>query len=180
MVLISDVLGFSLTYSFLFCFVVLQFDLISAQRSQKDPHFVQLSLVNTTLFAYKRASSFGIQEGQGLRTLRIASDPSDYYHKASSLIVRRGVRGKGRQEHDWVNHGTSQVILSKIFVRLEPRARSNKAWAHSWVRFLLTQSARRTSGAEEQFMLARRWRRPRLTVSWIKLRQVELMVLIKQ
>ena len=59
----SNVLGFSLTYSFLFCFVVLQLDLISAKGVRRIPisSFRSISLVNTKLFAFKRASSFDIE-----------------------------------------------------------------------------------------------------------------------
>ena len=74
-------------------------------------------IITTSEFDDSKTVVGALEEAQKARLLQ-------RYHK---VIVRRGVRGKGRQEHDWVNHGTSQVILSKIFVRLEPRARSNKA-----------------------------------------------------
>ena len=142
--------------------------------------------------AYKKAKVFTHFE-----SLKI---PSGYYHKSEfddsktvvgateeaqktrllqrcyhGVIVRRGVRGEDRQAHDRVNHGNI-TSNSKQDLRTSRAQSALQQSVSALVGTLPTHS--RTKREEHQrrrtFMLARRWRRPRFTVSELRLSQVKL------
>ena len=61
-------------------------DLIICPRSQKDPHFVQLYLVNTSLFAYEKPFLLAYLKAKVFTHFDSLKIPSGYYH---SKRVRR-------------------------------------------------------------------------------------------
>ena len=157
MVLISNVLGLSLIYSFLlFCSLT-----DHLQKSEGSP-FVQLSLwINIIVRISSCLHSSGIQESQGFPILRGASDPQRLYIARSALVDSKTVVSAEKTVKNTIGSiaGTSQVFQARSSLHLGPRARSIKARAARGYASYSQPSARTSA---QRTIYAWRWRRPRL------------------
>ena len=118
-----------------------------------------MSLCEYIMFAFQEKSYHWIEDW-GLHMLGIAPDPGGYTSQRARIHdSKTGGGGQAgrcpqrRQEHHQVNHETSQVSLSKIFVCLKPLSASNQAGTLVGIASY-SQQAWRTSSTQEQFMLA--------------------------